>query len=75
LPWQIRYWVANKGKLAQTVQVAIGAATGKGTAPGELRTITPAEVNLCDFQVEYKSNMDALIDPIRGRIVSLNHKN
>jgi len=48
IPREIRYWVANKGKLAQTVQVAIGAATGKGRAPGELRTITPAEIQLVE---------------------------
>jgi hypothetical protein len=37
--------MANKGKIGQTVQVAIGAVTGKGQAPGELRTITQAEAS------------------------------
>ncbi|KAF8585933.1 hypothetical protein K439DRAFT_1646413 [Ramaria rubella] len=48
IPNEIRYWMANKGKIGQTVQVAVGAVTGKGSAPGELRTITPAEIQLVE---------------------------
>ena len=42
---KIRYWVASKGKIGQTLQTAVGAVTGNAQAPGELRTITPKEVS------------------------------
>ncbi|KAF8514146.1 hypothetical protein JB92DRAFT_2789643 [Gautieria morchelliformis] len=48
VPDEIRYWTANKGKLGQTVQVAIGAVTGKSQAPGELRTITKDEIEVAE---------------------------
>lgn len=51
---KIRYWVANKGKIGQTLQVAAGAVTGKGQAPGELRMITAAEVRNRFFLVTMK---------------------
>lgn len=44
VPDEIRYWVATEGVIGRAVDVAIGAVTGKGQAPGELRTITKAEV-------------------------------
>ncbi|KAF8513100.1 hypothetical protein BU17DRAFT_77232 [Hysterangium stoloniferum] len=44
IPREIRYWVVNKGKLAQSVQAVIGVATDKRKAQGELRTITPGEI-------------------------------
>ncbi|KAG6332384.1 hypothetical protein ID866_6704 [Astraeus odoratus] len=44
IPDEIHYWFTTKGTVARTVQVAASAATGKVTAPGELRTITKEEV-------------------------------
>ncbi|KDQ57465.1 hypothetical protein JAAARDRAFT_47435 [Jaapia argillacea MUCL 33604] len=46
IPEEIRYWVATSGAVGRTLQVAVGAATGKGAAPGELRTITKEEIQL-----------------------------
>lgn len=43
-PTEIRYWVATSGKVARSLEHAKGAVTGKMTAPGEIRTITPNEV-------------------------------
>jgi hypothetical protein len=45
IPDEIRYWVSSKNTLLKTAQVALAAVTGNGTAPGELRIITKAEVN------------------------------
>jgi hypothetical protein len=45
LPSEIRYWVSTKNSIGKTVQMAISSVTGKGSAPGELRIITEAEVN------------------------------
>lgn len=38
--------MATSGSLGRAVNVAVGAVTGHGAAPGELRTITSAEVSL-----------------------------
>ncbi|KZV70709.1 hypothetical protein PENSPDRAFT_578986 [Peniophora sp. CONT] len=46
VPDEIRYWVSTSGKVARTVDVAVGAVTGKTSAPGELRTITKQEIQL-----------------------------
>lgn len=43
--FQIRYWVATKGSIGRTMSTAVGAVTGKGKAPGELRTISHQEVS------------------------------
>jgi hypothetical protein len=48
IPDEIRYWVSSKHTLLKTAQVALAAVTGNGTAPGELRIITKAEVNTLD---------------------------
>jgi general stress protein 26 len=45
IPSEIRYWVSTKNSIGKTVQMAISSVTGKGSAPGELRIITEAEVN------------------------------
>ncbi|KAJ7045465.1 hypothetical protein C8F04DRAFT_988486 [Mycena alexandri] len=46
VPEEIRYWVATKGSLARAADVAVSKVTGKASAPGELRTITQAEIQL-----------------------------
>lgn len=43
-PEEIHYWYATSGTVSRTAQVAVSAVTGKAAAPGELRTITKAEV-------------------------------
>jgi len=48
IPDDIRYWMASKGKIGRTIDVATGAVTGKAKAPGELRTITNAEIQLVE---------------------------
>ena len=45
VPNEIRYWMATRGAIGQTVDVAVSAITGKTAAPGELRTITKDEVS------------------------------
>lgn len=45
VPHEIRYWVNTKTSIGKTVQMAISTVTGKGSAPGELRIITPEEVS------------------------------
>lgn len=44
VPDEIRYWVATKGSMARAADAAISKVTGHASAPGELRTITQAEV-------------------------------
>lgn len=44
IPDEIRYWIATRGKVGQAVDIAVSAVTGHTAAPGELRTITKAEV-------------------------------
>ncbi|KAJ6593855.1 hypothetical protein B0H19DRAFT_1205269 [Mycena capillaripes] len=46
VPDEIRYWVATKGSVARAADVAISKVTGHASAPGELRTITQAEIQL-----------------------------
>ncbi|KAI0930165.1 hypothetical protein AcV5_006949 [Taiwanofungus camphoratus] len=46
IPAEIRYWVATRGALGRAVDVAVSAISGKGAAPGELRTITRDEIQL-----------------------------
>ncbi|EIM82891.1 uncharacterized protein STEHIDRAFT_171040 [Stereum hirsutum FP-91666 SS1] len=45
-PEEIHYWFSTSGAVSRTAQVAVGAVTGKTAAPGELRTITQAEIQL-----------------------------
>lgn len=49
IPTEIRYWVATSGQLGRAINVAVGAVTGKGSAPGELRMLTSAEVSELDY--------------------------
>jgi len=46
IPEEIEYWVSKHGVIGRTVEVAAAAVTGKGHAPGELRTITKNEIQL-----------------------------
>ncbi|KAJ7084341.1 hypothetical protein B0H15DRAFT_951585 [Mycena belliarum] len=46
VPSNIRYFVATKGAVKRAADVAYSAATGKTAGPGELRTITEAEIQL-----------------------------
>jgi len=44
LPDEIRYWLATKGALGRAIEAGVGAMTGRISAPGQLRTITKAEI-------------------------------
>ncbi|KAG2126290.1 hypothetical protein DEU56DRAFT_742997 [Suillus clintonianus] len=46
IPDEIKYWITKHSSAVRTAQVALGAATGKATSPGELRTISKEEVQL-----------------------------
>jgi len=46
VPDEVRYWVVTKGKAGRAMDIAISTVTGKGAAPGELRTITKDEIAL-----------------------------
>ncbi|KIM29658.1 hypothetical protein M408DRAFT_328527 [Serendipita vermifera MAFF 305830] len=45
-PTEIRYWVSNSTAVGRAYEHAKGAVTGKVATPGELRTITPDELQL-----------------------------
>ncbi|KAG9316632.1 hypothetical protein JVU11DRAFT_2686 [Chiua virens] len=44
IPDEIKYWISKQSAISRTVQVAVSAALGKATAPGELRTICKEEI-------------------------------
>lgn len=44
VPEEIRYWMPTKGAIGRAIDAGVGAMTGRTSAPGELRTITKAEV-------------------------------
>jgi hypothetical protein len=46
IPDEIKYWITKHSSAVRTAQVAYGAATGKATAPGELRIISKEEVSV-----------------------------
>ncbi|TRM69530.1 hypothetical protein BD626DRAFT_474423 [Schizophyllum amplum] len=46
VPDEIRYWTVTKNAAARAADMAAGALTGNTSAPGELRTITKAEIQL-----------------------------
>jgi len=46
VPEEIRYWMPTKGTIGRAIETGISAMTGKVAAPGELRTITKAEVRI-----------------------------
>lgn len=45
IPDEIKYWISKQSGISRTAQVALSAAMGKATAPGELRTIRKEEVS------------------------------
>ncbi|KAG8213943.1 hypothetical protein J3R82DRAFT_10689 [Butyriboletus roseoflavus] len=46
IPDEVKYWVSEQSAISRAVQVAVSAAMGKATAPGELRTIRKEEIQL-----------------------------
>ncbi|KZS98697.1 hypothetical protein SISNIDRAFT_472508 [Sistotremastrum niveocremeum HHB9708] len=48
IPDEIRYWVSTSNSIGKAAHLAYGAITGKGNAPGELRTITSQEIQLVE---------------------------
>lgn len=44
IPDEIQYWYTTKGAIGRAVDIGFSAVTGKGAAPGELRTLTKDEV-------------------------------
>ncbi|KAH7916575.1 hypothetical protein BJ138DRAFT_1139369 [Hygrophoropsis aurantiaca] len=48
IPDEIRYWITKHSAPIRAMEVAAGAATGKATSPGELRTITKKEIQLTE---------------------------
>ncbi|KAI4521867.1 hypothetical protein EV122DRAFT_262326 [Schizophyllum commune] len=46
IPDEIRYWTVTKNAAARAVDIATSAVTGNAASPGELRTITKAEIQL-----------------------------
>ncbi|KAJ7593906.1 hypothetical protein C8J56DRAFT_423839 [Mycena floridula] len=46
IPDEIRYWVATKGTITKTVDMATSALTGGTAQLGEMRTITKSEIQL-----------------------------
>ena len=56
VPDEIKYWVSKQSGISRTIQVAVSAAIGKATAPGELRSIRKEEVSVshgaCCIRIE-----------------------
>lgn len=46
VPEEIRYWMPTKGTIGRALETGVGAMTGRVAAPGELRTITEAEIKM-----------------------------
>ncbi|KAG2074631.1 hypothetical protein BDR04DRAFT_1229224 [Suillus decipiens] len=46
IPDEIKYWITKHSSAVRAAQVAYGAATGKATAPGQLRIISKEEVQI-----------------------------
>lgn len=44
IPDEIRYWLPNKGAIGRAIEVGISAITGQVSTPGEIRTLSSAEV-------------------------------
>lgn len=56
IPDEIKYWVSKHSAAIRTAQVAVNAAMGKATAPGELRIISKEEVSICLNDIINQSN-------------------
>jgi len=48
VPDEIRYWYAQRSSIGQMAEIATSAITGGTAVPGELRTITKAEIQLVE---------------------------
>ncbi|EJU04364.1 hypothetical protein DACRYDRAFT_14463 [Dacryopinax primogenitus] len=48
VPDSIRYWYAQRSSLGQMTEIVTSAMTGGTAAPGQLRTITKAEIQLVE---------------------------
>jgi len=48
VPDEIRYWYATRTRVGQMAEIVTSAVTGGTAAPGELRTITKAEIQLVE---------------------------
>ncbi|KII92798.1 hypothetical protein PLICRDRAFT_103854 [Plicaturopsis crispa FD-325 SS-3] len=48
IPDEIRYWLATSGAVGRALGTAVNAATGKTSVPGEIRTISKAEIQLTE---------------------------
>jgi hypothetical protein len=48
VPEEIRYWLETEGSVARGIDVAVSAVTGHTAVPGELRTLSKAEIELFD---------------------------
>ncbi|KAG6813385.1 hypothetical protein H0H92_011651 [Tricholoma furcatifolium] len=48
VPNEVRYWIPTKGALGRAIDAGVGAMTGKVSAPGEIRTISSAEIQLAE---------------------------
>lgn len=46
IPDEIRYWIPTKSVIGRAIDAGVGAMTGRTSAPGEIRTITKAEVRV-----------------------------
>jgi len=46
VPDEIKYWISKQSRISRAVQVTVGAAVGKATAPGELQTISKEEIQV-----------------------------
>ncbi|KZT66365.1 hypothetical protein DAEQUDRAFT_813599 [Daedalea quercina L-15889] len=46
IPEEIRYWYSTRGSVGKAVDIAVSAVSGNTAAPGELRTISKAEIQL-----------------------------
>ncbi|KAH0827876.1 hypothetical protein J3R83DRAFT_3503 [Lanmaoa asiatica] len=54
IPDEVKYWISKQSSISRAVQVAVSAAVGKATAPGELRTIRKEEVSATHGRVFFR---------------------
>lgn len=57
IPEEIQYWISKQGVVGRTVEAAAAALTGKGHAPGELRTISMLEVRIIAIENGIPNNL------------------
>lgn len=61
VPEEIRYWMPTKGTIGRALETGVGAMTGRVAAPGELRTITEAEVSV-SFKFKRIARLNLVVD-------------